>query len=167
MEKKIKRYVPLFEMAFPKKEVIEFVKGIQHTINTHLFKLLLFSNEKELLKKWKKEIAQRLVEIQEHKCKPNNMYLTPEQYFQYLYSWPLDVSEEKSKGDEDNFRLYVNSVIGDNKKIKSLYDDDDFPFTEFNNKIVNFYKRISSLLSRGKITKDVVKLYIDELILEK
>lgn len=160
----MKRYKKILaEMAFTRPEILKDVKSLQKTINYHLIKLLLFSGVVDE-KKWKKEISDKLDEIQIQKWTVNKKYLPPSDYYTFLYSKPLDLPDNKNKGDRDIYELYIKKAIEENIDYKSKYDEYSFPFITWNKKIVNFYIEVTNTLGKGLLTKNVTIYLIDKYV---
>lgn len=161
----MKKYIKQFkEMAYSKKDILIFIMNVSHTINIHIIKILLFPQAVEV-KKWSKEIADRLVEIQNRKCKMNNNYLAKEIYFENLYTKPLDTSYENNTGDYDIYYSLVQQSVEDNKELDSPYSFDLFPFKKWNKLIEQFFMEISIYLEKGEVSKSLVIQKINQIFL--
>jgi len=152
------------EMAGSKASVIELVQNLQDTTNEHIFKLLLFPDAIDA-EKWKKEIASKFLKIQLRKSRHNNWYLNKEEYFNILYTVPLDSSSEKNKGDKGTFDIYIINVLQDNDEIISKYNEDTFPFETWNTQIVTFYLKTCLFLSNGKVTRNFIINCINNVLI--
>ncbi|MGE0257660.1 MAG: hypothetical protein AB7H71_12110 [Alphaproteobacteria bacterium] len=76
-------------MAFPKKLVEHTILGLQPPLNRHLVKLVAFDFPAETRRHFRREVENRLEEIQSLRFKPNNRTGPARFYFDLLFDYPF------------------------------------------------------------------------------
>lgn len=76
--------MPLFEMAMRRKDAIRKVSELEHKINEHIIKSLIFNSQAQ--NHWYSELDSWLYKINELEIKPNNDNLSFEILFQELFN---------------------------------------------------------------------------------
>jgi len=158
MEKKIKRYVPLFEMAFSKSKIESEIISSQFRIIEHIAKLLLYPEHKQYHRGWMNSIHKQITNVASMKWEENNKYLKQKNYYKYFFNAPFENGDDYRHLDK-----IVRSVVSETPEIykkKNLlnYDKDSWITL-----IKNFYKDVTKSLAEGEedwnVYNDLIKKY--------
>jgi hypothetical protein len=150
----------LREMAYKREKIENRILDYSPTITEHIIKLLLFSAYKDPQKDWIDSIVKVIDIIAGMKWKANNKYLPIEDYFENFYTnWFT------SDTDYDQINRTVKNVLEEYNDIPTKYTNDEFPRKEWMKKIKSFYIELSEWLSKGTLTKLVLKEMIKKYFL--
>ena len=144
----IKKYESFFkEMAFSKSQIES--KIIDSNVNRLEHLILIFLLKKDRANKhWQTEVASWILQIARMKWANNHKYLSEKEYFTNLWVKPFE--------NKDNYHI-IDETIYD-----LIFEGYDIPdnWGDYKktlvNKIKDFYMQISSLLSKGRISKEVL-----------
>ena len=145
MEKKIERYIPLFEMAFPKYEIESKIIDSQFRIIEHIVKLLLYPEHKEYHKGWANSIHKQITNIADMRWIKNNFYLKQKNYYKYFFDAPFENGD--NYGHLDKMLKYV---ISETKKIYKKKNLENYNKDIWISLIKGFYGEVSVFLAEGE-----------------
>ena len=152
------KYVAFFEMAFPKQNIIMKMINVQPLILEHIIKLLLYPENIRDHRLWTNSIYKQILAISDMKWEGNNKFLKQKDYYDYLFTKPLE--------NGDNYQYLdkmVGRVISVTKKLYKKTTLKKYDKEAWINLLQKFYIEVSKHLSQGETNlekyTDLIKKY--------
>lgn len=154
----MKKYIFKFEeMAYSRNQIRSDIVSQTYNIYEHIIKLLLFSTDNYNKRIWIESSGKHIIAISQMKWSSNKKFLPQEDYFDYFFNKPLMIS---TKYNFDYLKSTVRDLLEDHNydSIYTEYRDNikKIPYDEWIIKIKDFFLDVSELISKGKLTKQVL-----------